>query len=222
MAKKSHVVLGGSRRAKDPNGIRIGNVNPKETIHLTIGLVSPKLPDPDDYVGQTLTQKEFTEKFGTRKAVADQVAKILKKYGLKALDVSLATRSMRVSGTAAQIEAAFKPGMVKMRSHHGELYLGRRGTIQIPVELKGMVTGVFGTDQRRVATRKSRAAAPAGHVAPLTPLGPADLEKRYNFPAGDGAGQTIAIAAFGKGFFADDVNAHCDKFGRPTPKVTIR
>ena len=220
MAKKSHVVLGGSRRAKDPNGIRIGNVNPKETIHLTIGLVSPKLPDPDDYVGQTLTQKEFTEKFGTRKAVADQVAKILKKYGLKALDVSLATRSMRVSGTAAQIEAAFKPGMVKMRSHHGELYLGRRGTIQIPVELKGMVTGVFGTDQRRVATRKSRAAAPAGHVAPLTPLGPADLEKRYNFPAGDGAGQTIAIAAFGKGFFADDVNAHCDKFGRPTPKVT--
>lgn len=218
MPKKSHVVLGGSKRGKDPNAIRIGKVDPKERIHLTLGLCGPTLPGADEFVGQTLTLAEFTENFGTKKADADKVAKTLKKYGLKVLDVSLATRSMRVSGTAQQIEAAFKPCIVKMRSKHGEEYLGRRGTIQIPAELKDLVTGVSGTDQRRVASRKFGVAA--GHAAQLSPLGPADLEKRYNFPPGDGAGQTIAIAAFGQGFFADDVGAHCGKFRRPTPKVT--
>src|SRR3974377_910679 len=174
MAKKSHVVLGGSRRGKDPNGIRIGNVNPKETVHLTIGLVSPKLPGPDNYVGPTLPFAGVREKVWHKKGGADQGAKTLKKHRLKVLDVSLATRSMRVSGTAAQIEAAFKPGMVKMRSHHGEVYLGRLGTIQIPVEPKGRVRGCLAAAQGGGAPEKPGAAAGAGHAAPLSPLGPAD------------------------------------------------
>lgn len=218
MPTKTHLVLRGSRRGKDPHATRIGQVDPQQKIDLTIGLSGPKLPSQDEYVGKTLTSGELTENFGAKKADADRVAKTLRTCGLKVLEVSLATRSMRVRGTAEQIEAAFKPGMVKMRSQHGEEYLGRQGTIQIPAELKGLVTGVFGTDQRRVANRKSSAAA-TSQATKLSPLGPADLEKRYHFPPGDGAGQNIAIAAFGQGFFARDLAAHCAKFQRPTPHV---
>jgi kumamolisin len=218
MASKTHVVLPGSHRAKDPDAIRVGNVDPKEKFPITIGLSGPKLPGPDEYVGQTLTEAELAEKFGASKADADKVAKSLKKYGLKVDRVSLATRSMSVTGTAAALEAAFKPHMSMMRSPDQGEYRGREGALQIPKELKGIITGVFGLDERQMARRKaSRGTAKA--AAALSPLTPADLEQRYNFPAGDCAGQTIAIAEFGGGYFAADVTTYCQQFNRAVPSI---
>jgi kumamolisin len=167
-----------------------------------------------------LTPEEFAKKFAANKVDSDKVAKSLKKFGLKVEDVSLENRSMHVSGTVAAMEAAFKPGMVLMRSARAGQYRGRQGTIMIPTELKGIVTGVFGLDQRRMARRKAAPAKVATHSIALLPLTPSDLEARYNFPPGDGAGQSIAIAEFGGGYFADDTAAYCNKFGRPTPDVT--
>jgi kumamolisin len=217
MASKKHVLLPGSKRGKDLAATRVGDVDPKQQIVVTIGLSGAKLPSAEEYVGQTLTPAELAAKFGAKQADADKVASSLKKYGLKVEDVSLETRSMRVSGTAKAMEAAFKPGMAIMRSAAEGEYRGRQGSIQIPAELKGIVTGVFGLDQRRMARRKSGAAA--AKAATLAPLTPADLEQRYNFPPGDAAGQSIVIAEFGGGYFAEDVTAYCNKFQRPVPNV---
>jgi kumamolisin len=215
-AGKTHTLLPGSKRDKDPNAVRLGPVDPKEKTDVTIGLAGPKLPGPGEYVGQTLTPEELTAKFGASQENADKVAKALKKFGLKVDDVSLATRSMRVSGTLAAMEAAFKPHLAMMQSAVQGEYRGREGSLQIPTELKGIVTGVFGLDERRMARRKfaTKPAAPA-----LAPLTPSDLEQRYNFPPGDAAGQTIAIAEFGGGYFADDTAAYCSKFGRALPSI---
>jgi len=216
MAKK-HVVLPGSRRHKDPEATRVGKVDPKSKIVVTIGLAGPQLPGPDEYVGRTLTPAELTDKLGAKKEDADKVAKSLKKFGLTVEEVSLETRSMRVSGTAAAMESAFKPGMSVMRTARQGEYRGRQGTLSIPAELKGIVTGVFGLDQRRMARRKLAAAA--DQATALAPLTPADLEQRYNFPAGDGSGQSIAIAEFGGGYFDADTAAYCNKFHRPVATV---
>jgi len=196
----------------------VGRVDPKEEITLTVGLRGPKLPGPDEYVGKTIEPSEFAANFGAKQADADLVAKVLGRYGLKVDSVSLATKSVQVSGTAAAIEAAFKPGMTMMRTSRNEVYRGRQGKIMIPVDLKGVVIGIFGLDQRRVARRKSgsRKSALAGALASLSP---SELEQRYNFPPGDGAGQTIAIAEFGGGYFAEDTAAYCTKFGLPIPNV---
>jgi kumamolisin len=214
----THVVLPGSRRPQDRSAIRVRDVDPKEKIDVTIALKGPKLPGADAYVGKTLTPEELATSFGADKADADKVAKALKKYGLEVESVSLGTRSMRVIGTAAAIEAAFKPGMAILRSHRqsGE-YRGRQGTLQIPTELKGIVTGVFGIDERRMARRKLAATLTAASA--LSPLSPEDLEQRYNFPPGDGSGQFIAIAEFGGGYFAEDTAAYCAKFQRATPII---
>jgi kumamolisin len=220
MAGKAHVLLPGSKRGKDAAAERVGDVDPKENIVVTIGLAGPKFPGANEYVGKTLTAAQLAEKFGAKQADADAVAKSLKKFGLKVGAVSLETRSMTVSGTAKAMEAAFKPGLAIMRSARDGDYRGREGAIQIPAELKGIVTGVFGLDQRRMARRKSSAAVFASHaVGTLAPLAPADLEQRYNFPPGGGAGQSIAIAEFGGGYFSDDVAAYCAKFQRPVPNV---
>jgi kumamolisin len=217
MASKTHVILPGSRRPKDPLATRIGPVDPKEKIDVTLGLVGPKMPGAAEYSGQTLTPEELAEKFGAKKSDADKVAKVLKKFGLKVDEVLLGTQSMRVSGTAAALEAAFKPHLAMMRSPAQGEYRGRRGPLYIPVELKGLVDGVFGLDERKMARRKARGSAGASPA--LAPLGPADLEQRYNFPPGDSAGQGIAIAEFGGGYFADDLTAYCNKFQRPVPDV---
>jgi kumamolisin len=217
--KKTHVVLPGSKRGKDRHATWAGKVDPKEKIDLTITLAGPKLPDAGEYVGQTMTPAEFGAKFGARKEDAEAVAKSLKRFGLKVEDVSLETRSMRVSGTAAAIEKAFQPGMCIMRSDRDGEYRGREGTLKIPAELKGIVTGVFGIDQRRMARRKAHKPASATAARAPAPLAPEDLEGRYNFPAGDAAGQTIAIAEFGGGYFAEDVAAFCNKFQRPVPRI---
>jgi kumamolisin len=219
MAGKTHVLLPGSKRGKDPAAIKVGDVDPKDNVVVTIGLAGPKLPSADEYVGKTLTPAELAEKFGANKSDADKVAKSLKKFGLKVEDVSLETRSMRVSGTVKAMEAAFKPGMVIMRSAREEEYRGRSGALQIPAELKGIVTGVFGFDQRRMARRKAGAPAVSSHAAVLAPLAPADLEQRYNFPPGGGAGQSIVIAEFGGGYFVEDMTAYCNKFQRSVPNV---
>ena len=97
---------------------------------------------------------------------------------------------------------------------------GREGETDIPADLDGVVIGVFGLDQRRVARRLTGAgAANAASAATPDPLGPADLEKRYSFPDGDCAGQTIAIAEFGGGYFPDDVRTFCETHGRTLPQI---
>jgi kumamolisin len=217
MGSKSHVVLAGSKRAKDASASRIGDVDPNEVIELTIGLAGPRLPGPDERVGETLTPAELAERFSARKEDADKITGALRKYGIDVVDVSLEARSMRVRGTAKAIESAFKPRLALMRSARQGDYRGREGSIMIPKELRGLVTGVFGLDTRRMAKRRSVPAAQ--HAAALAPLTPADLEARYDFPPGDGAGQIIAIAEFGGGYFAEDTAAYCNKFQRPTPNV---
>src|SRR5205085_12656347 len=143
-------------------------------------------PGADEYVGQAISPTEFAEKFGANRSDADTVAKSLRKYGLKVEDLSLTTRSMKVTGTAAAMEAAFKPNMVMLRSTRSSQreFRGRQGPIMIPSELKGIVTGVFGLDQRRMARRKK--APMAAKAVTLQPLTPSDLEARYRFPPGDG------------------------------------
>jgi kumamolisin len=222
MVSKTHVPLSGSKRGRDLTAFEVGKVNPKEEIIITIGLRGQKeLPGPDEFDGPTLKPKQFADEFGGSEADVDQVRKSLENFRLKVKEVSVDRRRMRVSGTAKAMEAAFKPKWAMMHSSCQGVYRGRRGTIHIPAELKGIVTGVFGLDQRRMAFRRSGAAVPADKITAPSPWKPEDIEKNYNFPPGGGEGQSIAIAQFGGGYCEDDLSAYCRELGRPTPKVQL-
>jgi kumamolisin len=94
-------------------------------------------------------------------------------------------------------------------------FRGREGSITVPAALDGIITGIFGLDDRRVARRKP-APAQTGSAA----LTPASLEARYQFPSGDGTGQTVAIAEFGGAYFPGDVLAFYKKYGLPVSAIT--
>jgi len=221
MKSKTHVPLSGSKRKRDPTAFQVGKVNLDDEIIITIGLKGPELPGPDEFVGRTMTREELAERFGGSKADVDQVAKSLKKFRLKVEEVSFDRRSMRISGTAKAIEAAFKPNWAMMLLPGQGVYRGREGAIHIPAELKGIVTGVFGLDQRRMAFRRAGTAVPAGNGTAFSPLKPTDIQERYNFPPGDGEGQSIAIAEFNGGYFEKDMKTYCDTFGWQPPDVSL-
>jgi kumamolisin len=223
-----HVPLLKCRRPAKRGATRLRDANPDASVEVTITLKGPEMPDADHVPGSSLSPQEFERRYGASQADADAVARVLGSFGLKTDEVSLETRSMRMSGTVAQMEAAFQGKMGIYHSDDQGEYRGREGDVSIPAELDGIVTGVFGLDQRRVARRRpvsprspSMAGGPTAAAASLAPLGPEDLETRYNFPPGDGEGQQIAIAEFGGGYFPNDLAAFCAKFHRPVPAVKV-
>jgi kumamolisin len=213
------IPLPGSERPA-PGVPRVRDVDPGERFDVTVTLPGPMLPDPG--VGEPLTRAQLEREHGADPNTIAQVTQALERLGLTVTDSSALTRSLRVSGTAAQLEAAFRPGLgIYSHPEQGE-FRGREGQLQVPAELEGLITGVFGLDERRVAHRRR----PGGGVLPQAlgaagqALTPAQLASHYSFPAGDGSGQTVAIAEFGGGYFADDLQTFCARQGTPVPKVS--
>ncbi len=199
---EARVELPGSHRPQATGAQQVGPADQGEEVEVTVTLRGPELPSADDVTGPPLTPDAYAAAYGTDPGDAAMVKEELQKFGLQVYDVSLAGRSMHARGTVAQLDAAFG------------VRLG--GNITIPASLDGIVTGVFGLDDRRVARRN---ATPT--LTQLPPaLTPADLEARYHFPPGDGAGQAIAIAEFFGAYFPSDLQAFCQKYNRPVPSVT--
>jgi kumamolisin len=183
-------------------------------MEVTLTLRGPALPDANNLPAQGLSPDEFAKQYSASEEDAKTVARVLQGYGLKIEEVSLPTRSIRVSGTVGQMQAAFQSNLAIYHNAKQGEFRGREGDIQIPAELEGIVTAVLGLDQRQVARR-----GVGGGPGSPQPLTPADLEQRYNFPAGDAQGQQIAIAEFGGGFFPSDVQAFCQRHNRPVPTM---
>jgi kumamolisin len=110
--------------------------------------------------------------------------------------------------------------------HHpdGNLYRGHLGPISVPAELNGIVTGVFGLDERPVARPYFRKHPwekfhDFGVVAPRGSFTPPQLAKLYDFPDADGTGQTIALIELGGGFKPADIRRYFAELGIPQPEV---
>ena len=221
---ETHGVLPGTRRPVPVGARRVRDIDPNAHIEVTVTLKAPPLPLPGET--GTFTPAELARQYG---APLDDIRKVettLRSYGLHIEGVGPTRRTLRVSGTASAMEAAFKAGVAIYQSAAQGEFRGREGSVSIPAEIAGLVESVVGLDQRKVAHRK---AGVHGHST-ATPLGPGDLETHYNFPPGDGAQQKIAIAEFGAplqsgsflppAFLPEDVAAFCESQKRPVPTVT--
>ena len=138
-----------------------------------------------------------------------------------------AAHCMRVTGPVSAMEKAFAVKLSRVR--HGErVYRGRVGHLHVPAELDGVVTGVFGLDTRPMIKRKrpryGKATSALPPASSRTWFTPQELADAYQFPTGDGDGQTIAILEFGGKFIADDLSTFLSLVGLPTadPNVVVR
>ncbi|HTU98540.1 MAG TPA: S53 family peptidase [Solirubrobacteraceae bacterium] len=214
----THVVLSGSNRARKHDAQRVGDVDPASAVEVTVTVRGPDLPQVTP--GKSMSREELERRYSAAPEDMDAVASELGQFGLEVLDRSGSVRSLRVRGTAAQMQDAFRADLGIYR-HDGTEFRGREGSLEIPTRLAGIVTGVFGLDQRRVARRVPGIPPYQGSAEALAAgaLSPADLEERYRFPPGEGEGQTVAIAEFGGAYFASDLETFCTQQGRPEPTV---
>lgn len=232
---EGHVELPGSKRSRKQGAERVGEVDPHSRIEVTLTLRGPELPEVNPREA-ALSRDELEHRFGASQEDLQAVRATLERYGLTVDDESALTRSMRVSGTAAQMEDAFHPGLAMYSSEEQGEYRGREGELQIPKELDGIVTGVFGFDQRRVARRVGLPGAdpvafaqeepPEEEPGPQAHEGaagrsPGELEQSYSFPPGNAAGHAVAIIEFGGSYSEADLRAFCEQHGLAMPSVKI-
>jgi len=138
--------------------------------------------------------------------------------GLEVLGVDPVRRSIVLGGTLGSLAAAFDVRLGMARGPAGR-YRARVGAIWIPAALGGIVVGVFGFDDRPQARSHARILAPAA-AAQAAAASPLYVAAAYDYPEGNGAGQTVALIELGGGFVQADLDAYFMSLGVGSPKVT--
>lgn len=187
---------------------------------------------PDDHVDVTVWLAKGSNDYDVN--LAHEFAN---RHGLNALTIHH-PNSVEMTGSVSAMEAAF--GLTLFHLHHpdGNLYRGHTQPISVPAELAGIITGVFGLDERPVAKTHYRRFEPVakfhgrfdeegvldGGVTMSEPAGaftPPQLAQLYGFPTGvTGAGQCIAIIELGGGFRPRDLTTYFQSLGVHAPNVT--
>ena len=72
-------------------------------------------------------------------------------------EANASTRTVKVQGTADQMEQAFGVTLGMVSDGSGNSYLSHQGPIEIPASLSNQVTAVLGLDQRPIARHHSTA-----------------------------------------------------------------
>jgi len=216
----------GSARSAVAGARRTRSADPTEIVSVSIRLRrragAPPLPSSAELLKQPLgdrkhlSREQFASQYGADPADVALVEAFAHDYGLAVEEVSLPRRTVRLSGSVKQLNAAFG---VDLGVYEGQnlSYRGREGHVQLPTSLTDAVEGVFGLDNRPQARPLFKHASPAQNVAPLTPPHVASL---YDFPSGSAEGQCIGLLEFGGGYVNGDIAAFFERVGKPVPVLT--
>jgi kumamolisin len=220
----SHVVLQGSERTRMSGTRALGAEDEHQWLDVTVKL-RRKAPLPE-FQGrpQAKMSSDDLANYGASDDDIKKVTASFQKYGLKVLDTNPGTRTVRLGGSVSAMEQAFQVKLVKFAHERGD-FRGRRGVIQIPKELAGIVIAVLGLDDRPVARERLRSMrrhslnlATTQHRSWFFP-GELAAPGIYDFPTGDGSGQCIGLIELGGGYFPDDLAAFCKAANVSVPEV---
>jgi len=225
MASNRHSIHG-SERQPLRGSRRLGPADPGERLEVTV-MVRGSNPDKlQEHLrkrpSRPMTRQEYEKAHGASSADFEKVSKFASEHGLSVVERSAARRSLVLSGTVENFNRAFGVKL-DVYEHPGGTYRGRTGAVQIPNELKDIVTGVFGLDNRPQAKPHLRFKS-SGNVqwhASGGSFTPTQLAQLYQFPSASGSGQCIAIIELGGGYRPTDLTAYFKEIGvSPAPKVT--
>jgi kumamolisin len=104
-----------------------------------------------------LTPDQYSALYGASPTDMEKVVAFVRHHGLKVVSTSVAARTVTASGTAHAMEAAFHVELKQYTSLHGP-YRGCDGPVEIPIELRHIIEGVFGLDDREQASWTSSGA----------------------------------------------------------------
>ena len=226
--------LSGSDRAPFRGAKAVGKADPNERLEVSV-LVRRRAADAfqeharklasGDRSRSRLTRAQFAETYGADPKDIEAVRNFAATHGLAIVEQHPARRTIVLSGTVAQFNAAFGVDLQRFE-HDGGSYRGRVGAIQLPDELNGIVEAVLGLDNRPAARPHFRHHRPSGNVqwhaaaAAATSYTPTAIATAYGFPNGTGKGECIAIIELGGGYRPADLKAYFPTLDLAVPKVT--
>ena len=223
-------IIPGSMQTALAGAVSLGPVDPDQTIEITVRLRAAPERAPLDLQAaaadqrpasrQYLSREQFAQHHGASPADIAALATFAAQHGMQVLASSAPQRRVVLSGTAAALGAAFGVQLEQFEYPDGS-YRGRVGELSVPAALAGVVEGVFGLDDRPLATPKyQRLPAEALAAAANQSFTPPQLARLYNFPTGlDGSGQCIAIIELGGGYRPRDLQIYFRELGLAPPRV---
>jgi kumamolisin len=220
------VPIAGSERSHDPAHPRVGDAPPDKQIEVTVYVRAAAPLDWVDVEAQrppgerrTLTREQLAAEHGAREADLDAVRAFAAEYGLQVAEVDAARRSVALRGSIASVARAFGAEGIGVFAHPtaGE-YRGRAGALTVPAALAGVITGVFGIDERPQARPHLRFHTAEAQGSSYTPI---EVATAYGFPANlTGAGETVAVIELAGGYSEEDLSAYFKELGRSTPAIS--
>jgi kumamolisin len=221
----ANILLRGSERVAMSGARVLAPADPTERLEVTVLVRRRARAEFDARVAQLaageagapyLTREEFAARHGADAADLAAVRAFAQAQGLAVVLEHAGRRTVVLSGTVAQFNAAFKVQLQRMQ-HDSCSYRGRTGSIELPSSLEGVVEAVMGLDSRPQAAAHFRIRPAASAATSFTPTQVATL---YGFPASTGVGQCVALIELGGGFRPADLSTYFTGLGVSTPTVT--
>jgi hypothetical protein len=190
---------------------------------------NPKSPNYHKWI----TPEQYADRFGLSQNDVKKISAWLKSQGLTVVDVARGRNWIVFSGTAGQIESAFRTEIHRY-SVDGEMHFANATLPSVPAALSQLATGVRGFDDFHPKPTSARKAANIksirpdyfynGFSSPVDFVAPGDIATIYNltplYAAGfDGTGQKLAIAGQTDVYLAD-LNDFRSGFGLPALSCT--
>lgn len=146
---------------------------------------------------------------------------------------------LKAVGSVENLERAFGVKM-EVRETDCTTYRDHYGPITIPAQLAGMIASVHGLDDRQIAKPRLvesnyrsffgelgellwhdlKIFGPKPYAKPPGTFTPLEVAEAYQFPAGTGEGQTIALIELGGGFRPRDLTTYWEYLGIEGPVVS--
>jgi len=221
----ANITLKGSERVAMPGARVLAPADPTERLEVTMLVRRRAGAELRARVAQLatgkasqpfLTREEFATRHGADAADLAAVRTFAAAHGLVVVLEHAARRTVVLSGTVAQFNAAFNVQLQRMQ-HASCSYRGRTGSIELPSSLDGVVEAVLGLDSRPQASAHFRVRPAASTATSFTPTQIAAL---YGFPAATGVGQCVALVELGGGFRPADLDTYFKGLGVASPTVT--
>jgi kumamolisin len=228
---------------RTPPGTRAGAADPGERVLVSIVVrrhARPSAAEADLPAEPAARRAAHADAFGADQADLDAVTEFARHAGLTVESADSARRTVTVSGTTAQMSAAFGVTLSRFR-HEGVTYRGREGALHVPAELADVVEAVLGLDNRPQARTRLHRGDPvaeddlpepggtgthrtlAAAAAKPAPLWTSQVARLYDFPTDvTGAGQTIAVIELGGGYRDSELAQYFTKAGITAPTVVAQ
>ncbi len=196
-----------------------GNTRLRVTVSVRRARPLPSLCDDPDWALLLPHERPTTEEaaFAADPEDIALVEEFARESGLEVRSSSAAKCRVELSGTQDAFARAFGVDFVQFEHPRGR-HRGYQGSVHLPENLDGVVTGVFGLHNRPRAGAMTGLSATDGKRRTI--LQWKELEAIYDFPSGTGKGQRIGIIELGGGCYPSDLDRYFES--GTSPNITFQ